>query len=231
MLGAEVTAGVRWMKILRARPRLMVSTLVGVVVAVALAALEPTWSPATTFIVAWDVLCLVFLASAFAMMRGVGPDEIRAHSAAQDEGRHAILTIVLCAAAISLWAIGLQLSDARSEHGLLRTGHVALAFVTVALSWTMVQVMFALHYAHDYYEENEDCVGHDMKGLDFPGGELPDYWDFVHFSMIIGVAAQTADIAFTSKTLRRIGTVHSLVAFAFNTIVVALTINLLAGLF
>jgi uncharacterized membrane protein len=108
---------------------------------------------------------------------------------------------------------------------------VALAFVTVALSWMMVQVIFALHYAHEYYDENEDCGGEDMKGLLFPGGELPDYWDFVHFSIVIGAAAQTADIAFTSKALRRIGTVHSLVSFAFNTVVVALTINLLAGLF
>jgi uncharacterized membrane protein len=70
-----------------------------------------------------------------------------------------------------------------------------------------------------------------MKGLDFPGEQLPDYWDFVHFAVVIGVACATADIDFTSKALRRIGTVHSLVAFAFNTMIVALTINLLAGLF
>jgi len=95
----------------------------------------------------------------------------------------------------------------------------------------MVQLVFALHYAHEYYDENPDCDGHDMQGLLFPGEELPDYWDFWHFSIVIGVAAQTADISFTSKTLRRIGTVHSLVAFAFNTVIVALTINLLAGLF
>jgi uncharacterized membrane protein len=93
-----------------------------------------------------------------------------------------------------------------------------------------MQYVFALHYAHEYYDPDENCAG-DSKGLAFPGGEPPDYWDFLHFSIIIGVAAQTADIAFTSKGLRRIGTLHSLVAFAFNTVIVALTINLLAGLF
>jgi uncharacterized membrane protein len=231
MFGAEQAARFRWLSIVRSRPRLMVSTLVGLLVGAALAVLERAWSPATTFIVAWDVVCLVFLLSALVMMWGVGPDEIRTHSAAQDEGRNAILTIVVGAAAISVWAIGFQLSEAKTEHGLLRSAHVVLAFTTVGLSWLMVQMMFALHYAHEYYDENEDCVGHDMKGLAFPGGEPPDYWDFLHFSIIIGVAAQTADIAFTSKELRRIGTFHSLVAFAFNTIVVALTINLLAGLF
>ena len=72
-----------------------------------------------------------------------------------------------------------------------------------------------------------DVVG----GLLFPGGAEPDAWDFVHFAVVIGVASQTADVAFTAKRLRRIGTVHGLIAFAFNTAVLALTINLVAGLF
>jgi uncharacterized membrane protein len=98
----------------------------------------------------------------------------------------------------------------------------------VALSWLLVQFIFALHYAHEFYAPGAD---QQRGGLAFPGNEAPDYWDFVHFAVVIGVAAQTADIAFTSKTLRRIGTVHSLVAFAFNTLVLALSINLAASLF
>ena len=110
---------------------------------------------------------------------------------------------------------------------------MALAGLTVALSWFTVQLVFALHYAHEYYApdtstpEADDVVG----GLEFPGGEPPDYWDFLHFSVIIGVANQTADIAFSSRKLRHIGTVHGMVAFTFNTVVLALSINLLAGLF
>jgi uncharacterized membrane protein len=68
-------------------------------------------------------------------------------------------------------------------------------------------------------------------GLKFPGGEAPDYWDFLHFSVIIGVACQTADIEFTAKPLRRIGALHGVLSFVFNTVALALTINLLAGLF
>ena len=79
-------------------------------------------------------------------------------------------------------------------------------------------------------------LGHDhaeggVMAETFPGGEPPDYWDFLHFSIVIGVAAQTADIAFTDRRLRRLGTAHSLIAFVFNTLIVALTINLVAGLF
>ncbi len=138
------------------------------------------------------------------------------------------------AAAASLWAVAAELTAARGQHGLAETLHVALAFATVALSWFMVQLIYALHYAHEYYAPAPDAPkarSGDAGGLAFPGGEPPDYWDFLHFAIVIGVAAQTADIAFTSKTLRRVGTVHSVLAFVFNTVVLALTISLLAGLF
>ena len=92
--------------------------------------------------------------------------------------------------------------------------------------------IFALHYVHRYFRPTPDGSTSDhVGGLAFPGGELPDFWDFLHFSIVIGVASQTADIAFTRKDLRRLGTVHGLVAFVFNTAVLALGINLVAGLF
>jgi uncharacterized membrane protein len=220
-----------WLSIFVTRPRLSGAFLLAAIVGVGLALFGPPQPAATLLIVAWDLACLMFLVSITGMMMDDSPDHIRARAGREDEGRGLILALVVVAAAASVWAIAAQLGIAKAEHGVLRSAHVALAFVTVALSWMMVQVIFALHYAHEYYDENEDCGGEDMKGLLFPGGELPDYWDFVHFSIVIGAAAQTADIAFTSKALRRIGTVHSLVSFAFNTVVVALTINLLAGLF
>ena len=109
---------------------------------------------------------------------------------------------------------------------------VGLIAVTVALSWFMVQLIFALHYAHEYYAPDGDLSGEAIAGgLEFPGDEPPDYWDFIHFAMVIGAAAQTADIAFTVKAMRRVGTLHCVFAFAFNTVIVALTINLLASLF
>lgn len=231
MSEAEESMGARWFSILTSRRRLVCGALTGAAVGVALAVLMPSWPAATTLIVAWDVGCLLFMLLLLPTIWGNGPEDIRAHAAEQDEGRAFILTMVVLAAVASVWAIGAQLEIAKSEHGLVRTGHVALAFGTVAISWMMMQVTFALHYAHEYYDENQDCLGDDMRGLLFPGGEQPDYWDFMHFSIVIGVAAQTADIEFTSKALRRLGTVHSLVAFAFNTVIVALTINLLAALF
>ena len=220
-----------WWRLFASRPRLVGAALIGAVVGLSLAKFDPTLPTVTDLVIGWDVLCLAFMVSVTAAMLDHSPDDIRARAGREDEGRGLILGLVLIAAAASVAAIGAELSLAKNEHGLLRLTHIVLAFGTVAASWLMVQFVFALHYAHEYYDENPGCDGHDMKGLMFPGEELPDYWDFLHFSVVIGVACATADIDFTSKVLRRIGTVHSLAAFAFNTMIVALTINLLAGLF
>lgn len=217
-----------WWTIFASRPRLLGALLSGAVAGLGISKLIPSMPTATAAIIGWDVLCVAFMLSVTAAMIGHSPDDIRARAEREDEGRGLILTLVLIAAAASVAAIGAQLSLAKGEHGWLRAGHIALAFSTVAASWLMVQLVFALHYAHEYYDVE---AGRDARGLDFPGGVAPDYWDFLHFSIVIGVAAATADVDFTSKELRRIGTVHSLVAFAFNTMIVALTINLLAGLF
>jgi len=133
-----------------------------------------------------------------------------------------------CVASIA--GVAVELALARGEHGVARAWHVAVAFATVAASWFLMQVVYALHYAHEYYTADAQ-TGADLRGLAFPGEADPDYWDFLHFSVVIGVAAQTADVAFTDRRLRRLGTVHSLIAFLFNTLILALTINLVAGLF
>ena len=120
---------------------------------------------------------------------------------------------------------------AKEAHAAMKVVHIALAFVTVVASWLMVQMIFALHYAHEYYGVDEDDGARDAMGIEFPGTLDPDYWDFLYFAIVIGVACATADANITSKGLRQIATVHCMVAFAFNTIIVALTINLTAGLF
>lgn len=213
-----------------ARPRLLAAITVGLVVWALSGAFGLRGS--TSAIFGWDATCLVFAVAVMRMMGNKTPAQIRAQAASQDQGQGVILALVTVAAAVSVWAIGLELSQAKGDHGLEKGLRVTLAFGTVAASWLMVHLIFALHYAHEYYAPDAELGGDKVVGgLGFPGGEAPDYWDFVHFSTVIGVASQTADVTFTSKTLRRIGTIHGIVAFTFNTVVLALTINLLAGLF
>ena len=158
------------------------------------------------------------------------PVDIRARATEQDQGQAVILLLILTACIASVAAVAMELSLAHAELGLKKGMHVAVGVATLAASWLLMQVIYALHYAHEYYAV-DPSTGQDAGGLDFPGDEAPDYWDFLHFSVVIGVASQTADVAFTNRLMRRLGTVHSLIAFVFNTLILALAINLVAGLF
>lgn len=211
-----------------ARPKLLLSLGLGAAAGFGLAALTPL-PAATCIVLGWDVGASMFCGATLWHMHGGTQSKMRARAAEDDEGRAATLGIVVAAAAFSLAAVAGQLSHAKQAHGLVQALYVTLAFVTVALSWFLAQLAFAVHYAHAFYDRKAGGRG-DAQGLLFPGGEGADYWDFLHFSVIIGVACQTADVQITSKALRRLSTIHSLFAFAFNTVVVALTINLLAGL-
>lgn len=178
----------------------------------------------------WDVGVVLFLVEAFVkLIRNNSAERIRAKAAAFDEAGDLVLPLALLAAAAS---VGVVVGEAAMDNGTAKGGPALLALGTVALSWFFVHVIFAFHYAHAFYAPTVVAGGtgkgrpKDRGGLVFPGGEAPDYWDFLHFSLIIGVASQTADIQIADKGLRRISTVHSVTAFLFNTVVLALTVNM-----
>jgi uncharacterized membrane protein len=226
---AELSSTPAWFAPFVARIRLVYAVFAGLAVALILRFVIGFY-PTTSLICGWDVVCVGYIASTLITMMGRDADYIRGRAAVDDQGRATILTIVLVAAIAAVVAVALELSQAKDTHGVERGLHVTLAFASVAASWFMVHLIFALHYAHGYYDWDAE-VGMDARGLRFPCEEEPDYWDFMHFALIIGVASQTADIAISAKPLRRLNTVHALFSFAFNTVIVALTINLLASLF
>ena len=225
-------ASLAWLGPLRSRPRLGPASLIGLAAGVICALIPEGLDRATRAIVAWDAGCLSYVILMLRQITARDAPYIRAVAAAQDEGQGIILGLVTVLAAASLAAVASELSTAKDAGGATEALQVALAMATVALSWFVTQLIFALHYAHEYYapDNDDDPTTHEQGGLKFPGNEAPDYWDFVHFAIVIGVASQTADVEFTSRRLRRIGTVHSVVSFIFNTGVLALTINALAGL-
>ena len=226
-------ASINLIRVCSARPRLMAATVFGVIVALALHFTPGGISWSTQSILAWDAGCLFFIVSMIHLLAPQDPKAMQAHAVSQDEGQGVILALVLFAAVASIVAVALELSIAKNLHGFAKTLRISLAFATVATSWFLVQLIFAIHYAHEFYAPDvwDKVPGPIDQGLKFPGDELPDFWDFVHFAVVIGLACQTADIEFTSKTLRRIGTVHGVIAFTFNTVILALGINLMAGLF
>ena len=109
--------------------------------------------------------------------------------------------------------------------------HVAFAVLTIVCSWLLMHVMFALHYAHRFYRDDpakpeKDATG----GLNFPGTDMPHYWDFVYFSFVIGMTSQVSDVQVTSHAMRRLVLLHGVLSFAFYTVVLAFSINIVAGL-
>jgi uncharacterized membrane protein len=210
-----------------ARPRLAWSTLFGMLMYGA-GALFLEVPNTTVALVAWNTAVLVYLALAWDLMSRADAQGIRDNAPSQDEGRMVILVVVVLAAVAVLVAVGSQLGQVKGMQGTRRALHIGLAALTVLTSWFFTQVLFALHYAHDFYV----CrIRGAEDPLSFPGTSDPDYGDFFYFACIIGTSAQTADVSFNGAALRPVGTLHCIQSFFFNAGLLALSINLAAGLF
>lgn len=212
---------------LRVRPRLLTSLAVGLLVWFLLPDVLVPYGE-TRLLVAWNAFALLYLGLALHMAWQAGADVIRRRALQQDEGSGFVLVLVVLASVAVLLGIGSQLAVVKDLHGLARTRHVGLAALTVVSSWLFTQTLFALHYAHEFYLTRARKL---PDGLAFPGTPDPCYSDFLYFACVIGTSGQTADVSFTSPAMRRVGLVHCVQAFFFNTTVLALTINIAAGLF
>ena len=217
----------RILRQLYARPRLFLATAVAVAVGVVLP-VGVAAHPVTRLLIAWNVGTVLYVVLAATMMVRSSNQEMRYRAQLQDDGQLAILVLVCLAAIASLAAMAGELAVVKDIHGFLKGAHIALAGCTVLSSWAFIQMMFALHYAHDYYAAA--CHGRPV-GLRFPDDDNPYYGDFFYFSAIIGTSGQTADVAFVTKPMRRIGSLHCILAYLFNTTVLALVINIAASLF
>jgi len=208
------------MRVILARPRLATSAMVGIAV---IALLPSDMLLSRRLLIGWDAGIALYLMLVYTLMGRAQIEEIRAHASDQDEGRFAMLVLTVTAALASLGAI---LAELGVSPGAGRTPvQLALATTTIVLSWAFTHTMFALHYAHDYYGEH----GAKQSGLNFPGDEEPDYWDFVYFSFVIGMTSQVSDVAITSKAIRQTATAHGIVSFIFNATLLALTVNIAAS--
>jgi uncharacterized membrane protein len=205
-------------RVVYARPRTFVSIAIGIVT---FFLLPGSLRLVTRLLVGWDVFVTCYLVLAYIMMARCGLAHIRRNAVLQDDGRFLILMMTALGAFASIAAIVLELGASHRS-----APELALATVTIALSWAAVHTTFALHYAHDYYR------GAKPGGLQFPSGDEhdhADYWDFVYFSFVIGMTAQVSDVGITDKTIRRTATAHGIISFVFNTALVALMVNIAAS--
>ncbi len=211
-----------------ARRRLLLSLLAGLVV---LFGLPRAYLLDVRMLLAWDGACIAFLTMAWAVMGFADAKETRRSTVDQDQSGLALLGVALLAAAASLFAILFLLGHVKGVSYPHKLAYLALAVSAVAGSWFVVHTVFAFHYAHGYYRGRAVIDGvRDDGGIRFPGTAAPNYADFLYFSFVIGMTSQVSDVAVSSHSMRRVALGHGIISFAFNTLILALTINIVASL-
>jgi uncharacterized membrane protein len=179
----------------------------------------------------WDTGMFCFLFLVWAAMLNTSPDMMSRKAKLQDEGRLVILSLLTAAAIASLLSIAFILHDTKGLSAGPFFFHLALSVGTILGSWLLVHTIFASHYAKNYYQDDPSTPGiDDVGGLEFPNCSQPDYWDFIYYSFVIGMTSQVSDVEVSSRSLRRLTLFHSVLSFFFNTAILAMSINIIAGL-
>lgn len=161
---------------------------------------------------------LLYVAFAFYLMSTTHASAIKQRAINQEEGKWTALAVSIVISIAVLVALSLELHGAKNKS----MWDVALAGSTILLAWLFVALVFAQEYAHSYYMAG--------KGLNFPGEPEPDYWDVTYFSLVLNMTCQTSDVTITTRPMRRLVLLHSVIAFFFNVIILAITVNVVAGL-
>jgi len=219
---AATTTHRRWrpIRFLRARPWLAVSACILVLAAVGLV-LAGLPIP-SALLLGFDLGALVYLGTLLRVFNRAKPDHLRRHAQAQDTGRRGTLGSAVALSTVVLVALATELRAAKGGGALA----IIIAAASIVLSWLFMNTMFAVHYAHSYYGDSCASQG---EGLDFPGTQPPDYWDFVYFAIVLGMTFQVSDVQITSRPMRRTALMHSVIAFFFNVFIIAISVNIAAG--
>jgi uncharacterized membrane protein len=189
------------------------------------------YSAPAVALISWIAFALAVIFTNWIIIIKAHPREIRKIARLQDSSRSIIFLFVITASVVSLGAILFLLSSSKAEHHGNITSHIFLAMASVIVSWWLVHTLFTMRYAHMYYDtDGDEGIPRVCGGLDFPEEKEPDYLDFVYFSFVIGMTFQVSDVEISDRGMRRLAWLHGLVSFAFNTAIVALSINIISSL-
>ncbi|HEY1777658.1 MAG TPA: DUF1345 domain-containing protein [Solirubrobacteraceae bacterium] len=200
--------------------RVAACALGGVVGAVVVAIVGPWWIAPLAF---WDITAASLLIWTWRLLWPLNAERTAQHAREESPGRTNTDLLLLCCSVISLAAVGLVLVRAGSEAGLAKGLLVALGVVSIVLGWSVVHTVYTLRYAKLFYEGKP-------AGVDFNEDDLPDYGDFAYLALTIGMTFQVSDTDLTSKAMRRLALRHAVLAYMFGALIIATTINFIAGL-
>jgi uncharacterized membrane protein len=212
-------------RFVRLHAKLVIACVVGFLVVAMLTPFDLRMP--TKLLSGWNVGVALYLSLIHTNMARCDINHIRRRAAEQDEGALFILLLTIAATFASLIAIVFELGSSKQSMQGEIVVSVLYAVLTIFLSWSFVHTIFALHYAHEYYGQRRNQA---IGGLNFPEDKEPDYWDFLYFSLVIGMTSQVSDVAITSKSIRRLAAVHGVLSFFFNLTVLALTVNMVSNL-
>lgn len=201
------------------RPRLSGSAAFAVVLFLVL---DPLMTRGRALLLTFDIACGVYLASVAWMMARTTAQSFRRRAERQVEGKWTVLVLSLVLSGVVLLSLRTELHASKGASGL----DLALAGASIVLSWLFFSVVFAQQYAHS--DHLERLRG--KPGLVFPGDDTPDYWDYLYFAIVLSMTFQTSDVDIAERNLRHMVLLHSVVAFFFNVFIIALTVNVVAGL-
>lgn len=179
-------------------------------------------SPSLAILLGFDAGALVFLILTVRVFGRSSAAAMRLHARQHDVGRTGVLWSSVALSGMVLVALWVELHAQSSVGALVDT---LAAAATIVLSWLYMNMIFALHYAHGYYGHKNAM----HKGLDFPGTDDPDYWDFAYFSLVLGMTFQVSDVQIVNRRVRRMALMHSVIAFFFNVFIIAISVNVAAG--
>ena len=182
----------------------------------------------THILMSWEAFTICLIVMDWITFSITKTDQIRQQARIQDSSRTVIFLIILISTLASFLAI-LLLIVTKGKFRTQQSIHLIVAVAGLILSWFLIHTIFTLRYAHIYYDDDDDHPETHAAGLIFPGDDKPDYKDFAYFAFVIGMTFQVSDVQVTSKRLRRLVLLHGILAFGYNTIMIALTINLIAG--
>jgi uncharacterized membrane protein len=180
-------------------------------------------------IILWNIFALTYLLSSWFIFFICTPAQLRQRASREDGSRFFVFIVVLLSSFAGMLAV-LLLIILRNTMGASLIVYLPVVIAGMILSWLMVHTTFCFHYAHKYYNDDINDAGRHAEGLIFPNEKKPDYLDFAYFSLVLGMTFQVSDVQITSRIIRRIALFHGLLSFALSLFVVAMTINLIAGL-
>lgn len=219
--------GLHWSARLSALQRQGLAIGAGALAALAAVRLDAP-SAEIPWLAGWLAYSLMYLAIAWRLAAHLDSQATRRRAQWIDPGAAMLFGLAAAASCASIVAVALAVDTSRTLHGLERWAQLVLAMASLAAAWLLLQTVFALHYARAFYRRGRD-TDEPARGLVFPGGQDPDYLDFLYFSAVVGMTSQVSDVAVANRRMRRLTLAHGVLSFAFNLVVLGLAVNVFAG--